>query len=64
MVNGRYDFIFPPETSQRTMFRSLGTPEKDKRYVVLETAHDVSVGRNEMMREVLTWLDRYLGKVK
>jgi formylglycine-generating enzyme required for sulfatase activity/dienelactone hydrolase len=64
MVNGRYDFIFPPETSQRAMFRSLGTPEKDKRYVVLETAHDVSVGRNEMMREVLTWLDRYLGKVK
>jgi RNase P/RNase MRP subunit POP5 len=46
------------------MFRLLGTPAKDKRHVVFETAHDVSVMRNEMSREILDWLDKYLGKVQ
>jgi formylglycine-generating enzyme required for sulfatase activity/dienelactone hydrolase len=63
MVNGRHDFTFPLETSQRPMFRLLGTPAKDKRHVIFDTAHDVSVMRNDTIREVLNWLDRYLGKV-
>jgi eukaryotic-like serine/threonine-protein kinase len=28
MVNGRYDFYFPIESSQKPMFFSLGTPAK------------------------------------
>jgi hypothetical protein len=46
------------------MFRLLATPGKDKRHVVFETAHDVSVMRHEMIREVLAWLERYLGRVE
>jgi hypothetical protein len=38
----------------------LGMPEKDKRHVVLEGAHGVFFyRRNEVMREVLAWLDQY-----
>ena len=34
MLNGRFDFFFPTETSQKPMFRSLGTPAEHKRRVV------------------------------
>ena len=64
MLNGRYDFIFPVETSQDFLFRLIGTPEKDKRHVILNTAHDVTVSRGEAIREILDWLERYLGPVK
>jgi pimeloyl-ACP methyl ester carboxylesterase len=61
MINGRYDFFIPVETLQRPMFRLLGTPEKDKRYVLFDTGH--APPRTESIREVLDWLDRYLGPV-
>lgn len=64
MVNGRYDYTFPPETSQDPLFRMLGTPAADKRHVVLDTPHDVSQQRGALVREVLGWLDRYLGTPK
>ncbi|MBV9085244.1 MAG: protein kinase, partial [Acidobacteriaceae bacterium] len=63
MVSGRYDFTFPYETSQLPMFRLLGAPPGQKRHAVFNTAHDVSIMRNELIREVLDWLDRYLGRV-
>jgi cephalosporin-C deacetylase-like acetyl esterase len=62
MVNGRQDFIFPVETSQIPCFHLLGTPEKDKRYVLLEGGH--ALPRNQVIKEILDWLDRYLGPVK
>ncbi len=62
MVNGRYDYIFPPDMSQNPLFRLFGAPEKDKRHVVFETGH---VPPNDlMMKEILDWLDRYLGPVR
>jgi len=61
MLNGRYDFIWPPTISQEPMFRLLGTPEKDKRRIVYDTGHDIP--RNEEIKETLKWLDRYLGPV-
>ncbi|HWR53788.1 MAG TPA: dienelactone hydrolase family protein, partial [Bryobacteraceae bacterium] len=64
MINGRHDYIFPNQTAQLPMFHLLGTPAKYKRHVVFETAHDVSVMRHEMIREVLAWLDRYLGRIE
>ena len=65
MLNGRYDTTFPVEISQVPMFRLLGTPEKDKRHVILEGSHAVLVSaRNEVIRETLDWLDRYLGPVR
>ena len=64
MVNGRSDFSFPLSV-QIPMFRMLGTPEKDKRHVVLEGAHGVFFyRRNEVEREVLAWLDEYAPTTK
>jgi hypothetical protein len=62
MVNGRYDFSFSPSRSQDPMFRMLGAPDADKRHVSFETPHDVSQKKAELSREVLAWLDRYLGR--
>jgi len=64
MVNGRYDFTFPLETSQDPFFAMLGTPAADKRHVVLDTPHDVTEQRSQLSKTVLDWLDRYLGRVQ
>ena len=61
MINGRYDFYFPYETSQLPMFNALGTPERDKRHVVFQSGHIPPW--NEVIREVLDWFDKYLGPV-
>jgi dienelactone hydrolase len=63
MVNGRYDYVFPLEKSQEPLFKMLGTPEKDKEHIVLETPHDVTEQRPLLVKAVLDWLDRYLGRV-
>lgn len=63
MVNGQYDFTFSPDRSQLPLLKAIATPEADKRRVVSETSHDVSQDRPLLSREVLGWLDRYLGKV-
>jgi eukaryotic-like serine/threonine-protein kinase len=61
LVNGRYDFFFPTETSQKPLFLWLGTPLKDKRRLVFEAGH---VPPNDLMiKEILDWLDRYHGPV-
>jgi hypothetical protein len=62
MINGRHDFFFPLETSQTPMFRLLGTPPDEKRHRVFESGH-VPTERQEVFKEVLDWLDRYLGPV-
>lgn len=61
MVNGRSDQLFPYETSQVPMFRLLGAAERDKRHFVVDGGHPVF--NQEIVREVLGWLDRYLGPV-
>ncbi len=63
MVNGRYDATFPLETAQLPMFRMLGTSAADKRHVILDTAHDISMRHADLVREVLAWYDKYLGRV-
>lgn len=62
MLNGRFDFIWPPSISQEPMFRLLGTPKDHKRRVVYDTGHDIP--RTEIIKETLNWLDKYLGSVK
>ncbi len=62
MLNGRYDTFFPLETSQIPLYEMLGTPAAQKRHVVYETGHFVP--RIQLIREVLDWLDRYLGPVQ
>jgi eukaryotic-like serine/threonine-protein kinase len=61
MLNGRDDFEDPLEASQLPLFRLLGTPETNKRHVLFDSGH--SLPRNPAIKEVLDWLDRFLGPV-
>jgi eukaryotic-like serine/threonine-protein kinase len=62
MLNGRYDLIFPLETHVKPMFDLLGTAPEHKKLKVYDSDHFVP--RNGMIKEILGWLDRYLGPVK
>ncbi len=64
MVNGRYDYVFSLEQSQNPLFRALGTPQAEKEHVVMDTPHDVTEQRPQLIRVVLGWLDKYLGRVE
>jgi dienelactone hydrolase/predicted Ser/Thr protein kinase len=61
MLSGRYDNLFPYETTIKPKFDLLGTAKEDKRLVLFDTDHFVP--RNELIRHTLAWLDRYLGPV-
>jgi tRNA A-37 threonylcarbamoyl transferase component Bud32/predicted esterase len=63
MLNGRQDFIFPLDGSQRPLFRALGTPEADKKHVLYDSGH-IPPKIDDAIRETLEWLDRYLGTVQ
>jgi dipeptidyl aminopeptidase/acylaminoacyl peptidase len=62
MINGPDDFILPLETSQRPLFALLGAEDADKRHALLPGGH-IPSDRRDIIREVLDWLDRYLGPV-
>jgi eukaryotic-like serine/threonine-protein kinase len=61
LLNGRFDFDVPYESSQRPLFDLLGTPAGRKRHVVFETGHVLPVDAVE--KEFLAWLDGTLGPV-
>ena len=63
MVNGKYDFTFPPDQAQAPMFEMMGTAPADKFRKVLETPHDVTELKPQLSMEVLRFLDKYLGRV-
>src|SRR5205807_8927495 len=56
MVNGRDDFRFVVESSQRPLFQLFGTPEKDKRHVVVDGGHVTPASRPDVVKEILDWL--------
>jgi cephalosporin-C deacetylase-like acetyl esterase len=62
MLNGSADFLHPVESDQVPMFRFLGTPEKDKRHVLVDSGHRIFLTQ-PLMKETLDWFDRYLGHV-
>ena len=61
VLNGRYDF--ESHTKRRNFHCSpcWDLPPEHKRHVVLETGHALPIG--DLAREILPWLDRYLGPV-
>jgi cephalosporin-C deacetylase-like acetyl esterase len=62
MLNGHYDFFFPEESTQVPFYNLLGSKRDQKKRFVYDTGH--SIPRNELIKEVLNWLDLYLGPVK
>jgi dienelactone hydrolase len=65
MINGSFDAYYQIEASQKPLFRLLGTPAADKRHVWYPTGHAVFTGyRNQAIRNILDWLDRYQGPVQ
>jgi formylglycine-generating enzyme required for sulfatase activity/dienelactone hydrolase len=62
MMNGRYDAIFPYETSQLPLLRALGTPDSEKRHLTFESAHSSYGWTTELYREGLGWLDEIFGE--
>jgi formylglycine-generating enzyme required for sulfatase activity/predicted esterase len=62
MINGKDDFLCPVETAQQSFFELLGAPSEDKRHALLDGGH-LPPDRHAIIREVLDWLDRYLGPV-
>ncbi len=62
MLNGRYDFFFPVESTQDPFYNLLGSKKEQKKHMVYESSH--AIPRNELIKEMLNWLDEYLGPVK
>jgi predicted esterase len=60
MIAGRDDLVRPVETLQRPLFDLLGTPPGAKRFAILDGGH-LPPRMNEIVREILDWLDRWLG---
>ncbi len=58
MLNGRYDFLFPVEESQKPLFNHFATTPDDKKLVIFDVGHSMPT-QSEVIREVVTWLDRY-----
>jgi dienelactone hydrolase len=61
LIGGRDDFAHPLESAQKPLFALLGTPEADKRHVILDSGHVPP--RGAIMKDILAWLDRYLGPI-
>lgn len=61
LIAGKFDWVF---LGKDALVRLLGAPATAKKVVTLDTAHDVSEKRGDLIREVLAWLDAYLGKVE
>jgi serine/threonine protein kinase/formylglycine-generating enzyme required for sulfatase activity/dienelactone hydrolase len=62
ILNGRYDLNFP-ETSAKPYLDCFGTPQKDKRIIFYGSGHLPPLG-SDVIKEMLDWLDRYLGPVR
>jgi tRNA A-37 threonylcarbamoyl transferase component Bud32 len=61
MIGGRYDSYYNYEKSIKPMYDLLGTPDEHKELKLYETDHIPP--KNEFIKEILDWLDRYLGPV-
>jgi dienelactone hydrolase len=61
LISGNYDWIF---LGKDALLRLIGTPSAEKKLVYFDTPHDVSEQRADLIREVVAWLDRYLGKIQ
>ena len=63
LIDGHDDYIIPVETNQKPPFRLLSSRPQDKRYVILDSGH-AAANFQDVIKEVLPWLDHYLGPVQ
>src|SRR5262249_52278630 len=63
VLGGHDDYIIPVETHQKPLLRLLATPPQDKRHVIMDCGHSLSPWQ-DVVKEVVPWLDRYLGPVQ
>ena len=61
MLGGRWDYFYW-ETTQAQLFDLLGTPGEHKRRVSYNAGH-APLPRGQVLREIVRWLDKYLGPV-
>lgn len=61
MLSGRYDSVFPYESSQLPFFRLLGSPQGQKKQVMFEGGHFLP--RPMWIAESTKWLDEQFGPV-
>jgi serine/threonine protein kinase/dienelactone hydrolase len=62
MLNGRHDHFRPYQTNVIPYRQLLGTKDEDKHFKDYDTGHHLP--RNEVIRETILFLDRYLGRIK
>ena len=62
MVNGEYDSVYSLEKQVKPMFEMLNLPLGEKKLVLFDSDHIPP--RNEMIKEVVGWLDEQMGPVK
>ena len=62
MLNGEYDMTFPLDVAVRPLYDMLGTDPSAKELKVYPTDHFIP--QDEVIKESLDWLDKYLGPVK
>jgi hypothetical protein len=62
MLGGRHDFAQTARL-QEELFRVFGTAPEHKRQVIFENAGHWPLPMNEVIRETVDWLDRYMGPV-
>jgi tRNA A-37 threonylcarbamoyl transferase component Bud32/pimeloyl-ACP methyl ester carboxylesterase len=62
LIAGRTDYLCPVETNQKPVIRLSAAGPQDKRHVILNSGHAPSPFQ-DVIKEVIPWLDRYLGSV-
>jgi dienelactone hydrolase len=63
LQGGRYDVLFPVESNQKTFLGLFGTTQEDKQHRIYETGHSCWL-KNEVAKDELDFLDKYLGPAK
>ncbi len=58
MINGRFDFLFPMEESQKPLFSHLATDPAHKKLELFDVGHSMPT-QADTIRVTLDWLDRY-----
>jgi dienelactone hydrolase len=62
LLSGKHDAFYPLETSAKPLYELLGTPKDQKHHQIYELDH--AIQKNVVVRDVLWFLDKYLGPVK